>query len=264
VFANVICNAAKYTDPGGHIAVLVGQRDQQIVVEVRDDGIGIDAALLPRIFDPFVQGEQGSERARGGLGLGLGLVRALVELHRGEVEARSPGPGRGSTFTVRLPAVARVDASPELDSSTSTAARPAPGAWRILVVDDNDDARMLLADVLRERGHDVRAAQDGGTALDVIQDFIPEIGLLDIGLPGMDGHELAAKLRRAVPDVRLIALSGYGQPADHARSRAAGFDRHLVKPVELRRLFEAMADLSESRSRRSGRAVDPSSPSGAA
>ena len=255
VFANVICNAAKYTDPGGHIAVLVAQRDEEIVVEIRDDGIGIHEALLPRIFDPFVQGEQGSDRARGGLGLGLGLVRTLVEFHGGKVEARSPGPRQGSTFTVRLPAVARVEALPELDRPRSTAFRSTTGALRILVVDDNDDARMLLADVLRERGHDVRAAEDGRAALGVIQDFTPEIGLLDIGLPGMDGYELATKLRLAVPDVRLIALSGYGQPADHARSEAAGFDRHLVKPVELRRLFEAMAALSEPRSRR--RNVDP-------
>jgi PAS domain S-box-containing protein len=249
VFANVICNAAKYTDPGGHIAVLVGQRDQQIVIEVRDDGIGIDEELLPRIFDPFVQGEQTSERSRGGLGLGLGLVRALVELHGGQVEARSQGPQLGTTFAVRLPAVARVETSPELDRPLSKVFRSASGTSRILVVDDNDDARMLLADILHELGHDVRVAGDGGATLEVIQDFTPEIGILDIGLPGMDGYELAAKLRVALPGVRLIALSGYGQPADHARSQAAGFDHHLVKPVELRRLLEAMAELSGPRAR---------------
>jgi len=255
VFANVICNAAKYTDPGGRIAVLVGQREQQIAVEVRDDGIGIASDLLPRIFDPFVQGEQSSDRSRGGLGLGLGLVRALVELHGGEVEARSPGPRLGSTFTVRLPAVARVEAPPELDNRLSTAFRSASGAWRVLVVDDNDDARMLLADVLSALGHDVRVAGDGDAALEVVRDFIPEIGILDIGLPGMDGYELATKLRPALPDVRLIALSGYSQPADRARSQAAGFDLHMVKPVELRRLLEAMAELCGPRSRRSG--ADP-------
>jgi PAS domain S-box-containing protein len=255
VFANVICNAAKYTDPGGHIAVLVSQRDQQIVIELRDDGIGLDQQLLPRIFDPFVQGAQSSERSRGGLGLGLGLVRALVELHGGQVEARSPGPGLGSTFTIWLPAVARAEASPELNGPLSTAFRSTSGKLRILVVDDNDDARMLLADVLGELGHDVRVAGDGGAALEVIRDFRPEIGLLDIGLPGMDGYELATKLRPALPGVRLIALSGYGQPADHARSQAAGFDRHLVKPVEVRRLLDAMAELSGSGSRRRG--VDP-------
>jgi PAS domain S-box-containing protein len=250
VFANVICNAAKYTDPGGHIAVLVSQRDHQVVVEVRDDGIGIEEELLPRVFDPFVQGQQSSDRSRGGLGLGLGLVRSLVELHGGHVEARSQGPGRGSTFTVGLPAIDRVEAVPESDSPLSTAFRSASGPWRILVVDDNDDARMLLADVLGELGHEVRTAGDGAVALEVIQDFTPEIGILDIGLPGMDGYELAARLRPALPGVRLISLTGYGQPADHARSQAAGFDRHLVKPVEMRRLLEAMAGLSGPPSRR--------------
>jgi PAS domain S-box-containing protein len=249
VFANVLCNAAKYTDPGGHITLLVGQRDRQIVVEVHDDGIGMDELLLPRIFDPFVQGEQGSDRSRGGLGIGLGLVRAVVELHGGQVEARSPGPRQGSIFAVRLPAVARVEEGSELDRPLATAFPSASGTLRILVVDDNDDARMLLADILGELGHDVRVAGDGGAALEMIQGFAPEIGILDIGLPGMDGYELAAKLRPALPGIRLIALSGYGQPTDHARSEAAGFDRHLVKPVELRRLLAAMAELSGAPSR---------------
>lgn len=242
-FANLICNAAKYTDPGGHIAVLIGQRDHRLVIEIRDDGIGIDTELLPRIFDPFVQGEQSSERSRGGLGIGLGLVRALVELHGGQVEARSQGLGQGSRFTVQLPVVARGASSHEFDGPLSTAFRPA-GKRRILVVDDNDDARMLLADILGELGHDVRVAGDGGGALALIQGFTPEVGILDIGLPGMDGYELAAKLRSALPSVRLIALSGYAQPADRLRSQAVGFDRHLVKPVEIRRLLDAMAELS--------------------
>jgi PAS domain S-box-containing protein len=250
IFANLICNAAKYTDPGGHISVRVEQRDQQLVIEIRDDGIGIGKELLPRIFDPFVQAEQSSERARGGLGLGLGLVRALVELHGGRVEAHSQGSGLGSTFTVRLPAIAQVASSHAPDGRLSSAFRPT-GRRRILVVDDNDDARMLLADILSELGHDVRVAADSSSALEVIQDFSPEVGILDIGLPGIDGYELACKLRPAVPAVRLIALSGYGQPADKARSQAAGFDRHLVKPVELRRLLDAMAEISGERSRSS-------------
>ena len=250
IFANLICNAAKYTDPGGHISVRVEQRDQQLVIEIRDDGIGIGNELLPRIFDPFVQAEQSSERARGGLGLGLGLVRALVELHGGRVEAHSQGSGLGSTFTVRLPAIAQVASSHAPDGRLSSAFRPT-GRRRILVVDDNDDARMLLADILSELGHDVRVAADSSSALEVIQDFSPEVGILDIGLPGIDGYELACKLRPAVPAVRLIALSGYGQPADKARSQAAGFDRHLVKPVELRRLLDAMAEISGERSRSS-------------
>jgi len=237
--------------PPQAFAVLVRHRDQQVDIEVRDDGIGIDQELLARVFEPFVQGQQSSDRAAGGLGLGLGLVRALVALHGGQVEARSQGPRLGSTFTVHLPAVARVAPLHDLDSPLSTAFQSTADKWRILVVDDNDDARMLLADVLGELGHDVRMAVDGRDALDVIQGFTPEVGILDIGLPGMDGYELAAELRPAVPNVRLIALSGYGQPADHARSRAAGFDRHLVKPVEIRRLLETMAELAGLRSRRS-------------
>jgi PAS domain S-box-containing protein len=249
IFANLICNAAKYTDPGGHIAVLVRRTEGEIYVEVRDDGIGMDRELLPRVFEPFVQGDQPSDRAGGGLGLGLGLVRALAGLHGGEVSASSEGVGLGSTFTVRLPAVDRATPHPR-GGSLVTAFGAAPRVHRILVVDDNDDARMLLADVLGELGHDVQAAEDGAAALEVIRGFLPDIAVLDIGLPGMDGYELAARLRSVLPDVPLIALSGYGQPTDQSRSQAAGFDRHLVKPVELRPLLETISELCQKAPRR--------------
>ncbi|HEX3758777.1 MAG TPA: ATP-binding protein [Kofleriaceae bacterium] len=242
VFANLLTNAAKYTDPGGHIGLRVWPADGEVVIEVRDDGIGIDRDLLPRLFDPFVQGAQNGERAAGGLGLGLGLVRSLVELHGGRVEAHSAGPRLGSTFTVRLPA-----GSPPPSRATSrqiAAAFPTePATRRILVVDDNEDARGLLADILSQLGHDVRAVGDGPQALAMLREFTPDVAVLDIGLPGMDGYELAAQLHRALPGsgVRVIALSGYGQASDRARSEAAGFAGHLVKPVEVRRLLEAIA-----------------------
>jgi len=242
IFANLLNNAAKYTDPGGHIVMQVDRTDDRIVIEVRDDGIGITADLLPQLFEPFVQGPRASDRADGGLGLGLGLVRSLVDLHGGSVEVRSAGPRQGSTFTVQLPAASR----PEPSAPSQAVAAPRKSSKRrILVVDDNEDARVLLADVLAELGHDVKSACDGPEALELVRSFTPEIAILDIGLPVMDGYELAARLRQ-VPDaggMRLLALSGYGQAADQARSKAAGFDRHLVKPVELRRLLNAMAEL---------------------
>jgi PAS domain S-box-containing protein len=241
VFTNLLTNAAKYTDPEGHLFLQVWQAGAEAVVEIRDDGIGIERDLLPRIFDPFVQGAHNGDRGAGGLGLGLGLVRSLVELHGGCVEARSPGSRLGSTFTVRLPAMPQ---PPSRETRRQIAACIAElGKQRILVVDDNEDARGLLADILSQLGHDVRAAGDGPQALAIACEFIPDVAVLDIGLPGMDGYELAAQLRRALPatGLRLIALSGYGQPSDRARSEAAGFDGHLVKPVEVRRLLEAIS-----------------------
>ncbi|HEX8113157.1 MAG TPA: ATP-binding protein [Kofleriaceae bacterium] len=242
VFANLLTNAAKYTDPGGHLFLRVWQAGAEIVIEVRDDGIGIDKDLMPRIFDPFVQGAQNGERAAGGLGLGLGLVRSLVELHGGHVEVHSQGARLGSTFTVHLPAVSQPP-SRETGQQIAAAFSTEAGKHRILVVDDNEDARGLLADILRQLGHDVRAAGDGPQALAMVREFTPDVAVLDIGLPDMDGYELAAQLRRALPatPVRLIALSGYGQASDRARSKAAGFDGHLVKPVEVRRLLDAIA-----------------------
>jgi PAS domain S-box-containing protein len=245
VFANLLTNAAKYTDPRGSIALVVREIGAQVVVDVRDDGTGITAELLPRMFDPFVQGPRANERAGGGLGLGLGLVRSLIELHGGEVNATSAGHGQGSTFTVRIPMATR-DATVATARPLAAATGRAPGHHRLLVVDDNEDARMLLADVLVELGHDVKSAGDGEDALRVAAAFSPEIAILDIGLPGMDGYELAAQLRQLLPasGMRMIALTGYGQPTDQARSEATGFDRHLVKPVELRRLLDAIAELS--------------------
>jgi PAS domain S-box-containing protein len=237
VFSNLLVNAAKYTDPGGHIAIAVREVADEVVADVIDDGTGIDASLLPRVFDLFVQGHQGVERSQGGLGLGLALVRTLVERHSGSVDVHSAGIGKGSTFTVRLP---RLD----IDAA-STSTQPAAPVQsvsmrrRVLIVDDNDDALMVLGDLVSAAGHDVRTAGDPAMALAVARAFHPEVCVLDIGLPVMDGYELASRLRSQGGDepLTLIALTGYGQQSDRTRSEAAGFDAHFVKPVDLKRLI---------------------------
>jgi len=214
---------------------------------VRDDGVGIPAELRPRIFDLFVQGGQTLDRSEGGLGLGLTIVRSLVELHGGSVEARSDGPGRGSEFEIRLRrAPAQKSRADEERGDVAGLGRPnTPGPvtrtarpLRLLIVDDNEDAAATLNDLLAAIGHDTRVAHDGPAALRIAREFRPEVALLDIGLPVMDGHELgqrlAALLAKTPP--KLIAVSGYGQDVDRARSRAAGFDEHLVKPVDVDRL----------------------------
>jgi signal transduction histidine kinase/CheY-like chemotaxis protein len=235
VIANLLTNAAKYTDPGGHISVAARHEGGQVVIEVTDDGMGIPADLLPRVFDLFVQGRQPTDRAIGGLGIGLALVRNLVQMHDGEVQAHSRGPGAGSTFTVRLPALDHTE-----EKTVSVLPPPAPQrlmngkSKRILVVDDNEDALEMMKEMLWSAGHEVRGATSGPSALEVVKDFQPDIAILDIGLPAMDGYELAARLRAALgaQTPLLMALTGYGQESDRARSRAAGFSLHLVKPLE--------------------------------
>jgi CheY-like chemotaxis protein len=215
VFANLLVNAAKYTEPGGHITIAVRTTDDELVVDVRRrmwDG----RAPPARVFDLFVQGNQGVERSRGGLGIGLTLVRQLVEQHRGTVEAHSPGLGKGSTFSVRLPRAGAGSATkqPALEKPVCETA----DRRRVLVVDDNEDAMMILGELLSASGHDVRTAGDPATALAVARSFRPEVAILDIGLPVMDGYELATRLR-AQPggkEMKLIALTGYGQQSDRA------------------------------------------------
>jgi PAS domain S-box-containing protein len=244
VFANLLTNAAKYTPVGGHIFVSFREARDDVVIEIRDDGEGISAGLLPNVFDRFVQGTQGVERSTGGLGLGLTLVRTLVELHGGKVTAHSAGPGTGSTFTVTLRSATK-GALPVKAPTIRTAIAANP--QRILLVDDNDDARMLLGEALTEIGHDVRTAGDPVEALELARQFKPTIAVLDIGLPVMDGYELAARVRAELQDSapRLIALTGYGQADDLARSRSAGFDIHLVKPVDVKRLLDSIVALSQ-------------------
>ncbi|HWO17590.1 MAG TPA: ATP-binding protein [Kofleriaceae bacterium] len=252
VLVNLLGNAAKHTPPGGHIAVIARPAGARVSVEVRDDGAGIDPALLPRVFDLFVQGYQDRARAAGGLGLGLTIVRSLVQLHGGEVEVHSGGPGQGASFTVRLPAVSLAAGAPpeaaaapaEEPAEEPRAPAPASAKTRILVVDDNEDARWMLAEMLGVLGYEVEAAADGPAALAVMGAFQPDVAILDIGLPGMDGYELAARIRETASGQRvwLIALSGYGSAADRARSQAVGFDLHLVKPVDVKLLLKHIGE----------------------
>ncbi len=243
IIANLLTNAAKYTDEGGTIAVRAARENDDIVVRVEDNGLGIAADLLPRIFDPFVQAPRGMDRSEGGLGIGLTLVRSLLQLHSGSVRAYSDGPGRGSTFVIRLPMeITAVDQRPGQRLLPKERARPR----KVLVVDDNTDAAVLLAELLTTRGHDVRVAYDGVEAMSVVSEFTPDAAVLDIGLPIMDGHELARRLREMLGRrCALIALTGYGRAEDRHKSRAAGFDTHLVKPVDpaqIVRLIETAND----------------------
>jgi signal transduction histidine kinase/CheY-like chemotaxis protein len=236
--ANLLTNAAKYTPNGGWVQVSVESVADRVRISVRDDGQGIDPSLMPHIFDLFVQDRQAIDRAGGGLGLGLAIVRKLVELHGGSVSAHSAGLGRGSTFTIELPLPC--DATDiELLGPVSMVEPPrATASLRVLVVDDNPDAADMLAALLCARGHDARAVYDGPEALTVIEHFVPDLALLDIGLPVMDGFELAQHLRSrlACSTPVLVAVTGYGAPADVARSKAAGFDEHFVKPLQMDRL----------------------------
>ena len=239
IVTNLMTNAAKYSDPGGCIIVHAWRDATAVIIEVKDDGIGIAPALLPHVFDLFVQGLQGSDRAGGGLGLGLSIVHRLVDAHGGTVEARSEGLGKGSTFVVHLP----LAESPALELPPPTEPQPAAVAvHRVLLVDDNLDALHMMRQLLQMMGHEVRTAPDGPAALELVDTFRPDIAILDIGLPGMSGYELAAELRAKLGDKtpKLVALTGYGQESDRAKSRAAGFEIHLAKPVDRKRLLETL------------------------
>jgi PAS domain S-box-containing protein len=245
VVANLLNNAAKYTEPHGTLAIGARLEGEAVVLWVRDTGIGLSPEMLPRVFDLFVQERQALDRSQGGLGLGLAIVKTLTELHGGTVEAHSEGHGRGSEFVVRLPAAEAAAHTPPSPESPQVAARP--DALRVLVVDDNEDAADLLATSVRLMGNLARVAHDGPTALQAAVDFQPHVALLDIGLPVMDGYELARHLR-ALPgleSIRLIAVTGYSQEADRRHTAAAGFERHLVKPIKLGELLEALNSLKE-------------------
>ena len=252
VFANLLNNASKYTDPGGHITLTSTIENGDAVVSVRDDGMGMNAELLARAFELFVQEARSSDRAQGGLGIGLTLVRTLVKMHGGSVQAFSDGPGRGSEFVVRLPLAVTASlpkprvAPPPIEVDTK-------GALRVLVVDDNEDAAHALGQVLELSGHRVTLAHDGPGAIAAVAAAPPELVLLDIGLPGMDGYAVAARLRAAGHNrVALVAISGYGQDDDLRRSAEAGFDHHLVKPVDGAVLRKLIAEVSARRAQPAG------------
>ncbi len=238
VVSNLLTNAARYTPPGGRIEVTGVREGDDVVLRVRDNGKGIDPVLLPSLFDLFVQGPRGPDRAEGGLGLGLSLVRMLTALHGGTVSASSDGPGLGSEFAVRLPAATRlVDEGPPPTRSAPLRAR-APR--RVLLVDDNRDGAAMIAGLLAAAGHVVRVAHDASQALLLVDTFAPQVAILDIGLPVMDGYALGGELRVRLGQSApvLIALTGYGQEQDRRRSEEAGFTLHLVKPIDAETLVE--------------------------
>ena len=244
VVANLLHNASKYTEKAGRIFLTIAREGEGVVVRVRDQGMGMGPELIPHVFDVFVQGERSLARSQGGLGIGLSLVRSLVSLHSGAVEATSPGLGQGSEFVVHLPI--RLEPPSPAKGQSSGAASSSVESRRILVVDDNVDAAKSLARLLRRWGHTVEISHDGPSALEAVEAYLPDVVLLDIGLPGMDGYEVARRLR-ANPDflaTPLAAITGYGQQDDQRRSREAGFDLHLTKPVDPTGLKDFLASLS--------------------
>jgi PAS domain S-box-containing protein len=245
IFSNLLNNAAKYTMPGGQIWLTAALEEGEAVVRVRDTGIGVPPDVLGRVFEPFVQSDGSLARSEGGLGIGLTLARSLVEMHGGTVEAHSAGLGQGSEFVVRLPARAAIPSELPGAVPEPQPAAPARGV-RVLVVEDNVDAAESLAALLRLWNHDVQVVHDGLEALEAAREQRPEVVLLDIGLPGLDGYQVAQRLREDVglDHALLVAMTGYGQPEDRRRSREAGIHHHFVKPVEpevLRNLLAAQA-----------------------
>ena len=250
VVSNLLTNAAKYTEAGGHVAIRARRAGERVSLEISDDGIGIAPSMIERVFEPFAQERQALDRAHGGLGLGLTIVANLVKLHDGTVTARSAGRGKGSSFAVDLP----LSHASTTDAREEAAASPAHAndVFRVLVVDDNEDAAEMLAEALSAVGYTTRVAHDAPEALSVAAAFAPNVVLLDIGLPVMDGYELAARVRSSPGGerVHLVAVTGYGQESDRRRTREADIDAHVVKPVEIAQLVELLADFRGQGARR--------------
>jgi signal transduction histidine kinase/ActR/RegA family two-component response regulator len=247
VLINLLTNAAKYTPAEGEIHVTARREGGQAVFEVRDTGIGIAPEMLRSIFDPFVQETVNLARSEAGLGIGLSLVRSLAELHGGSVTAASPGVNQGSTFTVHWPLAIRPMPKPR-----SSKAGPQPAEQRIVIVEDNPDVREMLQTLMELEGHEVAAADDAPEALELIEFQRPDIALVDIGLPTFDGYEVARRIRAnpATRETFLVALTGYGLPEDQRLAAEAGFDAHLVKPIDLEKLSSLLADRQRLRSQR--------------
>jgi CheY-like chemotaxis protein/anti-sigma regulatory factor (Ser/Thr protein kinase) len=247
VVGNLLANAAKYTPENGTITLAVQREEDVAVLRVTDNGIGIAAHALPNLFQMFRQGRNGASLAQEGLGIGLHLVKHLTEMHGGSVTAESGGPGQGSIFTLRLP-VARSGWAPAPSDTVGSNQAPGRTPLRVLVVDDNRDAAESLAAVLELDGHVVETLHDGPSALAAAGRFHPDLALLDIGMPGMDGYALAQALRRAegLGQTVLVALTGWGTPEDRERARDAGFDHHLTKPVGLDKLKQLAGDVARA------------------
>jgi signal transduction histidine kinase len=242
VFANLLNNSAKYTERGGHIGITVERQGSDAVIRVKDNGVGIPAHMLPKVFDMFTQVDRSLDRAQGGLGIGLSLVRGLVEKHGGSVRAMSGGNGKGSEFLVRLPLAASTDAARREDHERRL---PRSSRYRILVVDDNRDAAISLGLILQIAGHETRTAYDGIEAVQAAEAFLPDVVLLDIGLPGRNGYEACRSIRAEAWGGRMviIALTGWDQEDDKRQSMEAGFNFHMVKPVDPSALKELLAGL---------------------
>jgi CheY-like chemotaxis protein len=235
VVGNILNNAAKYTSEGGKIELSASAERGEALISVRDNGIGIDGALLPHVFELFTQGERSLDRSQGGLGVGLTVVERLVDLHQGRVEVHSDGVGKGSLFRVILPCISEVPQSAGEERAVAAFAAVSAGK-RVLVIDDNIDAAESIAVFLRLEGHEVRTVSDGPQAVAIAQVFAPQVAVVDIGLPGMNGYEVARRLqlKGSEAPTLLIALTGYGQKEDRARSIQAGFHHHFVKPADPR------------------------------
>lgn len=251
IITNVLSNAIKYSGTSGVIRVQVAAEDGETVVSVADDGLGIAPDLLPQIFEPFVQGERTLDRSQGGLGVGLTLVRRLVEMHNGSVSAFSEGPGQGSKFTIRLPSIA-----PPRPEMLPPAAQPKPVPRRVLLIEDNRDARETFRMMLELAGHQVLEAEEGRRGLELLKTELPDIAVIDVGLPGLDGYQIASSFRKEPTSnqVMLVALTGYGTPEARERSRAAGFDHHLIKPIDPDALRDLMVGKLPPRPQPSGNA----------
>lgn len=239
IVTNVLSNAIKYTVDGAVIHVKLAAQDGEAVLSITDDGLGIAPDLLPQIFEPFVQGERTLDRSQGGLGVGLTLVRRLVELHGGSVAAFSEGAGRGSTFTIRLPSITPPRAKP-----ASPAMQLKGKPRRVLLIEDNRDARETFRMMLELAGHEVMEAEEGRRGLELLKTELPDIAVIDVGLPGLDGYQIASTFRKEPTGDRvvLVALTGYGTPEARERSRAAGFDHHLIKPIDPEALWDLMVE----------------------
>jgi CheY-like chemotaxis protein len=242
VVANLLNNAAKHTEPGGEIWLAAVREIGHVSISVRDTGVGISAAMLPQLFQMFAQADKDHKRSQGGLGIGLALAKSLVEMHGGEIEVHSGGEGCGSEFVVRLPLseqqlpVVEAPVSEPIESNGSTHSR-------VLVVDDNRDAAASLAVLLKMLGNEVTTADNGPAALEAIESFRPSVVLLDLGMPGMSGFEVAERARHACRQSVLVALTGWGQEDDRRRTKEAGFQHHLVKPVEITALQKLLREI---------------------
>jgi CheY-like chemotaxis protein/two-component sensor histidine kinase len=239
VVTNLLTNAARYTEPGGRITITTAKRGKEYAVLVRDDGVGMPADLVPHVFEIFTRGMRSIDRSAGGLGLGLAIVKSLTEKHGGRVAARSDGAGRGSEFEFTIPMLADA-ATPNASVAATPGKQTRRG--RVLLVDDNIDAALMLAEGLEQRGLSTVVAHDGPSAIELVREDLPQVAIVDIGLPGMDGYALAKALH-ALPGAQnlpVVALTGYGQPSDRQRSESAGFAAHFVKPVTLETLIMAL------------------------